>query len=214
MVGRGVLLECLDSPTVGRVLVVNRAPIDVDHPKSTEVIRPNLADPYAIQTDLTGYNALYFCAGVSAINKREAEYSAVTYDLTLAFAHAVLALNADVTVCYVSGDGTDSSESSRQMWARVKGKTENALLAMPFKAAYMFRPGIIRPMKDVRAKTKSVNRFYAEFSPLLALISLVFPHSMTSTVAIGRAMIVVTADGYEKDHLGNRDMNQLGQSAS
>ena len=153
MVGRGVLLECLDSSSVAAVLVINRAPIGIAHPKLFEIIHSDFNDLSSIAADLTGYDALFFCAGVSAIGKTEAEYSRLTYHLTLDFGESVLAQNPGMAICYVSGAGTDSSEQGRQMWARVKGRTENVLLGMPFDRAYMFRPGVIQPLKGVRAKS-------------------------------------------------------------
>ena len=149
MVGKGVLLECLESPHVESVLVINRHSVDLKHEKLKEIIHTDFQDLSAIEEQLTGYNTCYFCLGVSAAGMSEKDYSRITYDLTLNFAQTLLKLNPELTFCYISGAGTDSSEKGRMMWARVKGKTENALLALPFKAAYMLRPAFIQPMKDI-----------------------------------------------------------------
>ena len=212
MVGRGVLLECLDSPVVAAVLVINRAPIGVSHPKMTELIHSDFTDLSPIETKLAGYDSLFFCAGVTVIGKSEAEYTTLTFDLTLAFARHLLALNPGLAICYVTGAGTDTSEQGRQMWARVKGRTENALLAMPFRRAYMFRPGVIQPLKGVRAKSDWVNLTYALFSPLFWIIRIIFPHSITTSAALGQAMINAVTHGHERQHLGNRDINLLAES--
>ena len=214
MVGRGVLLECLDSPKVTAVLVINRAPIGVSHPKMIEVIHSDFTDLSPLETELAGYDVLFFCAGVSAIGKSEAEYTTLTYDLTLAFARQLLAFNPGLAICYVTGAGTDSSEQGRQMWARVKGRTENALLAMPFGRAYMFRPGVIQPLKGVRAKSNGINFTYALFKPVIWLIKIIFPHSITTSAAMGQAMINAVARGHEKQHLGNREINLLAMGVS
>ena len=214
MVGRGVLLECLDSPRVTAVLVINRAPIGVSHPKMIEVIHSDFTDLSPLKTELAGYDVLFFCAGVSAIGKSEAEYTTLTYDLTLAFAQQLLAINPGLAICYVTGAGTDSSEQGPQMWARVKGRTENALFAMPFGRAYMFRPGVIQPLKGVRAKSKWINLTYALFKPLIWLIKIIFPHSITTSAAMGQAMINAVARGHEKQHLGNREINLLAMGVS
>jgi len=212
MVGRGVLLECLDSPKVAAVLVINRAPIGVSHPKMTELIHSDFTDLSPIDSELAGFDALFFCAGVSVIGKSEAEYTTLTFDLTLAFAQQLLALNPGMAICYVTGAGTDTSEQGRQMWARVKGRTENALLAMPFKRAYMFRPGVIQPLKGVRAKSDWLNFTYALLRPLIWITKMIFPHSITTSAALGQAMINAVTGGPEKQHLGNRDINLLANS--
>ena len=149
MVGEGVLYECLLHPDVESVLVINRTPCGIKHEKLKEIIHKNFLDLSSIEDQLKEYNACYFCAGISSMGKSEEQYKRITYDLTLNFANTLLRSNPDMTFCYVSGVGTDSTEKGRSMWARVKGKTENDLMKLQFKAAYMFRPGYIQPTKGL-----------------------------------------------------------------
>ena len=208
MVGKGVLLECLDRPEVEKVLMVNRRSVPLTHEKLSEVLVPDFFDLTEIETDLTGYNACYFCLGISAAGESEESYTRITHDLTLNFAETILKLNSELTFCYVSGDGTDSKEKSLMMWARVKGKTENDLLAMDFKDAYAFRPGIIQPMRGVKATLRSVNFFYKLLGPIFPLMQK-FPRLLTDTAKIGQAMINVTLKEHEKRVLNVRDINEL-----
>lgn len=209
MVGKGVLLECLDSPKVESVLVINRKPVGIKHEKLKEIIHADFYDLSNIEEQLKGYNACYFCLGVSSFRMSEADYTKVTHDLTIHFAETVLRMNPGMTFTYVSGVGTDSSEKSRTMWARVKGKTENDLLAMPFKAAYMFRPGFIQPMKGIKSATKLYNAIYVVFKPLYPLLKTISPNGVTSTVQLGLAMINVTLEGHEKKVLQAKEINEL-----
>lgn len=209
MVGKGVLLECLDSPKVESVLVINRKPVGIKHEKLKEIIHADFYDLSNIEEQLMGYNACYFCLGVSSFRMSEADYTKVTHDLTIHFAETVLRMNPGMTFTYVSGVGTDSSEKSRTMWARVKGKTENDLLAMPFKAAYMFRPGFIQPMKGIKSATKLYNAIYVVFKPLYPLLKTISPNGVTSTVQLGLAMINVTLEGHEKKVLQAKEINEL-----
>lgn len=208
MVGKGVLLECIDSLDVESILVINRSPLDVLHPKIKEIIHKDFFDLSSIRDQLDGYNACFFCLGVSSVGMKEAEYRRMTYDLTLGFAKVVLFLNPDMTFCYVSGAGTDSSEAGRSMWARVKGKTENDLLALGFRAAYMFRPGYIHPMRGIRSKTPLYNAFYAVLKPMYPLLKRM-PKYVTDNVTIGRAMIAVARKGYTKRVLESIDINSI-----
>ena len=209
MVGKGILLECLDSPKVESVLVINRKPVGIKHEKLKEIIHADFYDLSNIEEQLMGYNACYFCLGVSSFRMSEADYTKVTHDLTIHFAETVLRMNPGMTFTYVSGVGTDSSEKSRTMWARVKGKTENDLLAMPFKAAYMFRPGFIQPMKGIKSATKLYNAIYVVFKPLYPLLKTISPNGVTSTVQLGLAMINVTLEGHEKKVLQAKEINEL-----
>lgn len=209
MVGKGVLLECLDSPKVESVLVINRKPVGIRHEKLKEIIHADFYDLSPVEEQLKGYNACYFCLGVSSFQMQEADYTKVTHDLTLHFAETVLRMNPQMTFTYVSGVGTDSSEKSRTMWARVKGKTENDLLAMPFKAAYMFRPGYIQPMKGIKSATKLYNALYVVFKPLYPLLKAISPNGITSTVQIGQAMINVTAEAFPSKILHSQEINGL-----
>lgn len=208
MVGKGVLLECIDSPDVESILVINRSPVDIRHPKVKEIIHKDFFDWSAIRAQLSGYNCCFFCLGVSAAGMKEADYRRLTYDLTLGFAKVVLFLNPDMTFCYVSGAGTDSSEKGRMMWARIKGKTENDLLSLGFKAAYMFRPGYIHPMRGIKSRTPLYNAFYRVLKPLYPLLKRM-PKYVTDNVTIGRAMIAVAKNGYSKGVLESLDINSI-----
>jgi uncharacterized protein YbjT (DUF2867 family) len=209
MVGSGVLKECLDDPRVRSVLVVGRTSCGVAHPKVEEVLHADFFDFATIQQRFADCDACFFCLGVSAAGLTEARYHHLTYDLTLAAARAVVAANPKLTFCYVSGQATDSTEHGRVMWARVKGKTENALLAMPFRAAYMFRPGYIQPLKGVRSKTRLYQAIYDLIGPLYPLIRRIAPRAVTTSVNVGRAMIRVAAEGYSRRLIETDDINQL-----
>ncbi len=208
MVGAGVLIECLDDPRVESVLSVGRRPGAVTHPKFREVIRSDLFD-YGDATDhFQNIDACFFCLGASALGMSEAAYHSVTYDLTVAAAESLLDLNPALTFCYVSGEGTDSTERGRLMWARVKGKTENQLLRMPFDA-FMFRPGYIQPLRGVRHTTHVYRALHTVLRPFYPLLERLLPTHVTTTVNIGRAMIEVAARGHTKPVLENADINSL-----
>jgi uncharacterized protein YbjT (DUF2867 family) len=204
MVGEGVLHECLLHPNVESVLVINRKPCEVKHEKLKEIIHKDLLDLSSIEDQLTGYNGCYFCAGVSSVGKKENEYKRITYDLTISFANTLVKLNPGMTFCYVSGVGTDSTEKGKSMWARVKGKTENDLLELPFKAAYMFRPGYIQPTKGLR----NTYNMYKVAAPFYLLWKLIFSKFVTTLREIGLAMINVTLYGSSKQILECRDIVQ------
>jgi len=208
MVGKGVLLECIDSPDVESILVINRSPVDGKHPKVKEIIHKDFFDWSGIRDQLSGYNTCFFCMGVSSAGMKEADYKRMTYDLTLGFAKVVLFLNPDMTFCYVSGAGTDTSEEGRMMWARVKGKTENDLLSLGFKAAYMFRPGYIHPMRGIKSKTPLYNAFYTVLKPMYPLLKRM-PKYVTDNAIIGKAMIKVALSGYSKKVLESIDINSI-----
>jgi len=211
MVGRGVLRECLLDPHVEAVLVVGRTATGEQHPKLREIIQPELSDLSPIEDRLRWYDACFFCLGVSSAGMREDDYRRVTYDLTVEVGHALSRLNPGMTFIYVSGAGTDSSERGRSMWARVKGRTENALLRMPFKAAYMFRPGVIRPLHGIRSKTPSYRILYAVMAPFVLLVTAVAPDTITTTEKMGRAMIHAAERGAPKSLLSTRDINELAK---
>ena len=210
MVGAGVLIECLADPRVETVLSVGRRPCGVTHPKLREIVRADLSDLREVAGELADLDACFFCLGVSSAGMGEAEYRRVTYDLTLAAATLVAERNTRPVFCYVSGEGTD--ERGRAMWARVKGRTENALFAMPL-AAYAFRPGFIQPLKGVRSKTRLYQAFYDVAAPLWPLIRRLAPRHVTTSEAVGRAMIAVAAGGYARRVLENPDINALGAAA-
>lgn len=209
MVGQGVLRECLLDPEAHRVLSIGRSASGQQHPKLREIVRDNLFDFTDIASDLSGYDACFFCLGVSAAGKTEDEYRHVTYDITLAAATILAKVNPGMTFIYVSGSGTDSTERGRTMWARVKGSTENALFRLPFKAAYMFRPAGIQPMHGETSKTRLYRVFYAIARPLMPLLKRLLPKYMTTTEQIGRAMIAAARNGAPKMILETEDINAL-----
>lgn len=189
MVGEGVLHECLQHPDVEKVLVINRKSCGVTNDKLIEVIHTDFLDLTPVENHLSGYNACFFCLGVSSFNMKEDLYRLLTYDLTLSMAKKLLSLNRDLTFCYISGAGTDSSENGRQMWARVKGKTENDLMGLPFKKAYMFRPGYLQPTKGL----KNHQIFYSIIGFLYPLFKTIFPKYVSTLKELGRAMIHITS---------------------
>ncbi len=209
MVGRGVLLECLDEARVTAVTAVGRSTCGDSHPKLTELLHRDFFDYSAVEASLAGCDACFFCLGVSSVGMGEAAYSRLTLDLTLAAAEAVLRASPEAVFCYVSGAGTDSTERGRSMWARVKGRTENRLLAMPFKAAFMFRPGYIQPRKGIRSKTALYRAAYTALGPFFPIWQALAPAAVTTTDKVGRAMIRVARDGYPTRVLETRDINAL-----
>jgi uncharacterized protein YbjT (DUF2867 family) len=213
MVGQGVLRECLADPQVETVVSIGRTGTGFASSKLRELMRPDVADLGAIQDQLAGFDACFFCLGVSSAGMSEDDYRHVTFDLTVAVGRTLAPRNLGMTFVYVSGAGTDSTERGRSMWARVKGATENALLAMPFKAAYMFRPGIIRARHGARSKTRSYRVLYAVLLPIVLLVAAVAPNSITTTEKMGRAMIHVAQRGAPKRILGTRDINELAKDA-
>jgi uncharacterized protein YbjT (DUF2867 family) len=207
MIGQGVLRECLLDPTIERVLSINRNPTGQQSAKVIELVHTDFLDFASIESQLRWFDACFYCAGPSAAGMTEAAYSHATYDMTLAVAKTLARLNPEMTFVYVSGAGTDSTEKGRKMWARVKGKTENALLNLPFKAAYMFRPGIIQPLDGIQSKTSGYRIFYSATKPLLPILRRLFPQYITTTELLGRAMIHVSQSGYPKRVLETRDIN-------
>ncbi|HWA34950.1 MAG TPA: hypothetical protein VG737_12500 [Cyclobacteriaceae bacterium] len=202
MVGEGVLHECLLSPDVEQVLVVVRKPSGITHPKLKEVVHKDFHNILPIESELTGYNACFFCLGVSSVGMKEPEYTQLTYDLTIHFATTLSRLNPGMTFCYISGAGTDSTEKGRSMWARIKGRTENQLMRLPFKKAYMFRPGYIHPTKGLKNTLKP----YRYISWMYPILKTFFPGSASTLREVGLAMINVTTKGYEKSILEVRDI--------
>lgn len=208
MVGGAALREALDAEEVEAVVTLGRRPTGLVHPKLTEVVHDDLLDYTAVLDRLSGLDACFFCLGVTSAGMSEDAYRRVTLDLTVAAARTLLELNPGMTFCFVSGAGTDSTEGGRVMWARVKGAAENAVLAMPFKAAYAFRPAFIQPLRGVRSRTPLYAAFYAVTSPLYPLLRHLFPRWVTDSVTVGRALIRVAADGYPKRVLENEDINR------
>jgi uncharacterized protein YbjT (DUF2867 family) len=202
MVGEGVLHETLKDERVKSVLVIGRRPCEVAHPKLREIIHRDFYDYSAIQDRLSGYNACFFCLGVTSIGKNEEEYRKLTYDLTMAAANALAGRNPDMAFCYVSGAGTDSTEQGRSMWARVKGKTENDLTTLPFKAVYAFRPGYIKPIPGLQ-HAYTMSKMIAPFYPLLRAA---FSKYVCTLEDVGNAMVNVCAEGYSKKILECEDI--------
>jgi uncharacterized protein YbjT (DUF2867 family) len=213
MVGQGVLRECLLDPTIERVLLVIRSATGQQSAKVTELVHKDFFDFSGVESQLTGYDACFYCVGLSAAGMTEEAYSHATYDMTLAAARTLARLNPAMTFVYVSGAGTDSTEKGRTMWARIKGKTENALLNLPFKAAYMFRPGVIQPLHGIKSRTSGYRIFYFVTKPLLPIIRRLFPQYITTTELLGRAMIRVAQSGYSKRVLETSDINNIASRA-
>jgi uncharacterized protein YbjT (DUF2867 family) len=207
MVGQGVLRECLVDAGVTEVLVVGRGPTGVQNAKLHEILHEDFTDFSKIESRLAGYDACLFCLGVSSIGMDPERYRHLTYDVTMAAAKTLARLNPGMVFTYVTGKGTDSTERGSLRWARVKGKTENDLLKLPFKAAYMFRPAAIQPLHGVRSKTAWVHATYVATAPLWALLNRVAPAYATTTEKVGRAMIKVAREGYRKPVLESEDIN-------
>jgi uncharacterized protein YbjT (DUF2867 family) len=209
MVGQGCLRECLLDAGVESVLAVGRSATGQRHAKLREILHDNFLDYSAIESELEGFDACFFCLGVSSLGMSEARYRHLTYDLTMAAAKTLSRRNPNMVFVYVTGAGTDSTERGSLMWARVKGKTENDLLKLPFRAAYMFRPAGIQPLHGIRSRTAWVQALYVTAAPLLALLGRVAPKYMTTTEQVGRAMIKVARDGYPKPVLESEDINRV-----
>ena len=209
MVGQGVLRECLVDAGVESVLVVGRSPTGQRHAKLHEILHDNFMDFSAIESQLTGYDACFFCLGVSSVGMDPERYRHLTYDITMTAAKTLVRLNPGMVFTYVTGRSSDSTEQGSVRWARVKGKTENDLLKLPFKAAYMFRPAGIQPLHGVRSKTAWVQAIYVVASPLLSYLARTAPKFMTTSEQLGRAMISVARSGYPKPVLESEDINSI-----
>ena len=208
MVGQGVLRECLLDPAVERVLAVGRSPAGQVHAKLSELVRADLFNLSPVEGELAGWDACFFCLGVSSAGMKEQDYTHVTYDLTLAVARLLARLNPGMTFVYVSGAGTDGSERGRSMWARVKGRTENALLALPLKAC-MFRPAFIHPMHGVVSRTRLYRVVYTAIGPLYPVWKRLFPAFVTTTEKVKKAILRVAREGPPKAVLENAEINAL-----
>jgi uncharacterized protein YbjT (DUF2867 family) len=210
MVGQGVLLECLRDTGLQRVLVIGRSPVEQKHTKLREVLVKDLFDIASYASELTGLDACFFCLGISSAGMSEAAYRHLTYDLTMVIAQELAARNAALCFIFVSGASTDSTEQGRTMWARVKGATENALLRLPFRSAFMFRPGVIQPLDGIRSKTRAYRLGYVVMAPVLPLLRRAFPNSVLTTREIGRAMLAVARDGWPRPVLEAKDIHTAG----
>jgi uncharacterized protein YbjT (DUF2867 family) len=209
MVGQGVLRECLAAADVQQVMSVGRTPTGIRNPKLNELILGDLFDYHTNEEQLRGFDACFFCLGVSSFGMSEREYSRVTHDLTLAAAHTLARLNPQMAFVYVSGAGTDSSEQGRSMWARVKGKTENDLQRLPFKGVYLFRPGVIQPLNGLRSKTALYRAVYTLTAPLLTMLRRTWPNLVLTTETLGQAMLNIARRGSDKPVLEAKDINAL-----
>ena len=208
MVGEGVLIECLDHPDVKEVLMVNRRIFPFKHPKLKECIVPDFLNLDEFTGQLTGYDACFFCAGVSSRGMKESEYSHITYDTTIYFAKKILDLNPNMVFDYISGSLTDSSEKGSIMWARVKGKTENALLKMPFKKVYNFRPGFMKPTEEQH----NIKSYYKVIGSLYPVLKVLFPNQVSTMSEVGLAMINSVLKGYSKQILEIKDIKSLAKA--
>lgn len=211
MIGEGVLYECINHPEIEKITVITRKSTGYKHPMLTEIIHNDFSDVSALSEQLKGYNACYFCLGVTSIGKNEADYTRLTYTLTLNFAETLAKLNRDMIFCYVSGAGTDSTEKGRTMWARVKGKTENDLMKLPFKQVYNFRPGGIEPFLPLRS-SQTYYKTYKYLKWLFAVMKVVTPGLMVGLQELATAMINASLVGYSKNILEISDIKQLAKA--
>jgi hypothetical protein len=205
MVGEGVLQECLLHAQVDEILIINRRASGISHPKLKEIIHPNFFDLSPIEKDLRDYNACFFCLGVSSVGMKEPEYNRLTFELTVQFAETLLKGNAERVFCYVSGAGTDNSEKGRSMWARVKGRTENRLLGLGFRKAYMFRPGYMQPTPGL----KNTLKWYKALTWAYPVLRRIFPKFVCTLKELGLAMVHTVTLGYEKTILEVPDIVTL-----
>src|SRR3954451_17360197 len=209
MVGQGVMRECLLDGGVARVVTLGRRATGTAHPKVRELVHADLFHLAPIERELAGLDACFYCLGATAAGKSEAEYARINHDMTLAVAETLARVDPDMTFLYVSGMGTDSTERGRTMWARVKGRTENALLRLPFRAAYMLRPGIILPMHGIKSRTTLYRVFYSLMTPLYPALRYLFPRAITTTEHLGRVMLRLARSGYSKPVLESADIALL-----
>lgn len=214
MVGQGVLRECLQAADVEQVVALGRTPTGQRHPKLRDVVHADLFEYASLGTRLDDIDACFFCVGVTSSRMAEADYTRLTCDMTLAAANALVALNPRMVFVYVSGAGADSSETSATMWERVRGKTENALLALPFRGVYIFRPGMIEPLDGIRSKTPAYRIFYALMKPVLPLLRAAMPKHVLTTRQMGQAMLAVVRSGARKRVLESADIGALGRHAT
>jgi uncharacterized protein YbjT (DUF2867 family) len=215
MLGRGVLLECLADPDVSHVLSIGRRATDVQHVKLTQIVHDDFIDYSGIGEQLAGFDACFFCLGVSSVGMSEGRYRHITYDVTLAAAQALLARSQALVFCYVSAAGADISEQGRSMWARVRGKTENELLKLPFADAYMFRPAYVHPIEGLTPQLPWLRRaMYFFVRPLYPVLRVLLPRYVTTGENFGRAMITVAQHGYSSSVLESDDINAVTRRAS
>lgn len=212
MIGQGALRECLLDPDVKQILSIVRTPSGQHNAKLRELVLADFLNYSPIEAELTGLDACFFCLGVTSAGMSEAQYTQITHDFALAAATTLARLNPSMTFIYVSGSGTDGTERGRSMWARVKGRTENDILKLPFKAAYMFRPGFIQPLHGIVSKTKVYRVFYTVLTPILPTIRSLFPRQILTTEQLGRAMLLITKHGFPRPVLESVDIISLANS--
>ena len=206
MVGKGVLLECLDDSIITEVVSISRRTIGIQHDKLKEILHSDFSEFDTIKNQLSGYDAAFLCMGVSSGGMSEEDYSKLTYNFAMSLANTLREMSPNLTLTYVSGQGTDSTEKGKTMWARVKGKLENDLLALSFKGAYMYRPGAIIPLRGIRSGTKLYQFFYDYLLWLIKLMKLLFPNSIVNTTQMGKSMIQVAKEGYAQKILNPKDI--------
>lgn len=211
MVGQGVLRECLLAADVDEVVAVGRAPSGVAHPKLIDLVHPDLFDYASIEGQLTGFDACFFCIGVTSFRMDEATYTHLTYDMTLAAASTLARLNPGMTFVYVSGAGADSSENGKTMWARVRGRTENALARLPFTRVHVIRPGVIQPLHGARSRTRAYRMIYPLMAPILPFLRARKPHSVATTESIGKALLVLARSGAPTTILETADIEEAAR---
>lgn len=209
MIRQAILQECIESTDVEKILVINRKSIGIQHPKITEIITNDITQ-FTLPANATEYNVCMYSLGVSVVGLNEQQYHHIIYEIGVAIAEKLLKEIPNLCFCYVSGTATDSTEKGRVMWARVKGKFENKLLSMPFRAAYMFRPGYVQPLKGVKSKTGWYNAVYVVAKPIYFLLKPL-KSLVTDSVTLSQAMLRAAANGYSKNILENRDINSLGR---
>ncbi|MDQ1813903.1 NAD(P)H-binding protein [Massilia sp. CCM 9210] len=214
MVGQGALRECLQAADVEQVVAIGRTPTGQRHPKLRDVVHADLFNFASVAAQLEDFDACFFCVGVTSSRMSEPDYTRMTYDMTLAAANAVVALNPRMVFVYVSGAGADSSETSATMWERVRGRTENALLALPFRGVYIFRPGMIQPLDGIKSKTTAYRIFYSLMKPVLPLLRAAMPRHVLTTRQVGQAMLAVVRNGARKRVLESADIGPLGRNAT
>lgn len=213
MVGQGVLRECLQCAEVEHVMTIGRTPTGQQHPKLRELVHAEMWHYESIEEELADFDACFFCVGVTSSGVNEKNYVHLTYDMTLAAAEALSRHNPRMVFVYVSGAGADSTEQSRIMWERVRGRTENALLKLPFRGVYIFRPGMIEPLDGIKSKTAAYRVFYSLTKPLLPLLRAALPNYVLTTRQVGQAMLAVVRSGAQKRVLESADIAQLGRNA-
>ena len=207
MIGKGVLLECLEHPNVSKILAIGRRSCGIEHPKLNEIIHTDFLNYSTIEEELSGFNACFFCLGVPSSGMTEQDYHLITHDYAVKAAEVLSAKNPDMTFCFISGAGTDETGKSRMMWARVKGKTENSLKTIPFKNLYLFRPAVIQPKKGI----KPSYTFYKIIGPFYPLLRFILPKYFANTEEVGQAMINAVLYGMDRQVLENKDIIQLAK---